>query len=46
MLLPCYMMLFVLEPSVTFSVSHDHVTIMTVTCDVTLILTLSLKIRK
>ena len=46
MLLPCYIMLFVPEPSVTFSVLHDHVIIVTVTCDITLILTLSLKIRK
>ena len=35
MLLLCYMTSFVLEPSITFSMSCDHVTvtIVTVTCD-------------
>jgi len=43
MLLPCCMTLFVPEPSMTFSVSYDCVTVVTVTYDVMLILTLSSK---
>ena len=30
-LLPCYITLFVSEPSMTFSVSYKHVTVVTVT---------------
>ena len=45
MLLLCCITLFVSEPSITFSVSHDCMTAVTVTCDVMLTLTLSLKVR-
>ena len=39
------MTLFVLEPSITFSMLCDHIAIVTVICDVMLTLTLGPKIK-
>ena len=45
MLLPYYMTLFVLESSTTFSMLYDHMIVVTVTYNIMLTLTLSLKVR-
>ena len=45
MLLSCYMTLFVLEPSIIFSVLCNYIAIVTVIYDVMLTLTLGSKIK-
>jgi len=45
MLLLYYITSFVLEPFTSFSMSCDHVEVVTVTCDIILTLTLSPKVR-
>jgi len=46
MLLLCYMILFVLKPSIFFSISYDCVICVTVMCDVTLHPSPKSKIKK